>query len=131
MMDAVQFNRAPVLTLWAVIEAERPGFTRDEALTLGKAVAGLNVYSKGRALGLFQPSPAAVQKYLASNFKNALQSVSEAMSVLEASRDLEELAAQAYSLFEQFRLDIPAGEAGWGAAGVLSLKGIRLLAKRA
>ena len=73
----------------------------------------------------------AVLKYLASKFKDALQPVSEAMSVLAASWDLEDLAAQAYSLHEQFRPDIPAGEAGWGAVGVLSLKGIQLPAKRA
>jgi hypothetical protein len=34
-------NRAPVLTLWAALVAERLGFRRDEALTLGRAVAGL------------------------------------------------------------------------------------------
>ena len=30
------------------------GFEHDEALTLGRAVAGLNAYSKGVSLGLFQ-----------------------------------------------------------------------------
>jgi hypothetical protein len=40
----------PVLTLWASVVAGRLGFERDEALTLGRAVAGLNVYSKGRSL---------------------------------------------------------------------------------
>lgn len=52
----VQINRAPVLTLWAAVVAERLGFDRDEALTLGKAVAGLNAQSKGRRLGIFSPS---------------------------------------------------------------------------
>ncbi|MHC4100265.1 MAG: hypothetical protein ACYSW1_05195, partial [Planctomycetota bacterium] len=52
----VTINRAPVLTLWASVVAERLGFGRDEALTLGKAVAGLNAYSKGRALGIYKPS---------------------------------------------------------------------------
>jgi hypothetical protein len=33
---------APVLTLWATTVAERLGFEPDEALSLGKAVAGLN-----------------------------------------------------------------------------------------
>ncbi len=33
------------------------GFDRDEALTLGRAVAGLDAYSKGKALGLFSPRP--------------------------------------------------------------------------
>jgi hypothetical protein len=51
----LSINRAPVLTLWAAVVAERLGFDRDEALTLGRAVAGLNAYSKGRRLGLFKP----------------------------------------------------------------------------
>jgi hypothetical protein len=38
----LQINRAPVLTLWAAVVAERLGFTWEEALTLGRAVAGLN-----------------------------------------------------------------------------------------
>lgn len=53
----LKVNRAPVLTLWATIVAERMGFDRDEALTLGRAVAGLDAYSKGKALGLFSPRP--------------------------------------------------------------------------
>jgi hypothetical protein len=35
--------------------AERLGYDRDEALTFGKAVAGLNAQSKGRRLGIFKP----------------------------------------------------------------------------
>lgn len=50
-MDTVTINRAPVLTLWAAVVAERLGFERDEALTLGKAVAGLTAQSKGQRLG--------------------------------------------------------------------------------
>lgn len=51
-------NRAPVLTLWAAIVAERLGHDRASALTLGKAVAGLNAQSKGRRLGIFEaPKP--------------------------------------------------------------------------
>ena len=49
----IYINRAPVLTLWAAVVAERLGFRRDEALTLGRAVAGLNAYSKGVSLGLW------------------------------------------------------------------------------
>ena len=60
-IDAITINRAPVVTLWTAIAAERLGFTHDEALTLGRAVAGLNAYSKGRALGIFKPTPKDVQ----------------------------------------------------------------------
>jgi hypothetical protein len=58
----LEVNRAPVLTLWAAVVAERLGFRRDEALTLGRAVAGLNAYSKGVALGLFAPTPQKIRE---------------------------------------------------------------------
>ena len=50
----VKINRAPVLTLWATVVAERLGYDHETALTLGKAVAGLNAQSKGRRLGIFE-----------------------------------------------------------------------------
>ncbi len=50
----VRINRAPVLTLWAAVVAERLGHAEGTALTLGKAVAGLNAQSKGRRLGIFE-----------------------------------------------------------------------------
>jgi hypothetical protein len=53
--SAVTVNRAPVLTLWASVVAERLGFDTDAALTLGKALAGLNAQAKGRSLGIFKP----------------------------------------------------------------------------
>jgi hypothetical protein len=54
--EAVQVNRAPVLTLWASVVAERLGYDREEALSLGKALAGLNAQSKGRRLGIYKPA---------------------------------------------------------------------------
>jgi hypothetical protein len=68
-IDDISINRAPVLTLWAAIVAERLGFTHDEALTLGRAVAGLNAYSKGNALGIFKPTPKEVQAKRAAKAK--------------------------------------------------------------
>ena len=58
----ISVNRAPVLTLWAAVVAERLGFNRAEALTLGRAVAGLNAYSKGKSLGIFKPSKGEITK---------------------------------------------------------------------
>ena len=49
-----KINRAPVLTLWAAVVAERLGYDAETALTLGKAVAGLNAQSKGRRLGIYE-----------------------------------------------------------------------------
>jgi hypothetical protein len=52
----ISINRAPVLTLWAALVAQRLGFDEDEALTLGKALAGLNAKAKeGHRLGIFKP----------------------------------------------------------------------------
>ena len=50
----IKINRAPVLTLWAAVVAERLGYGKETALTLGKAVAGLNAQSKGRKLGIYE-----------------------------------------------------------------------------
>lgn len=163
-------NRAPVLTLWAAVVAERLGFDRDEALTMGRVVAGLNAYAKGRSLGLFKPAPEdvrrerkrlepgaqihvdllhravpvtvtpdglralskgkpiapeSVERYLEGKFGDALGAVERAMEELAASLDAEELARSAYSLYEVFRPEVPAGVRGWGAAGVLDLQRIR------
>ena len=38
----ITINRAPVLTRWAAVIAERLVYDRDAALTLGQAVPGLN-----------------------------------------------------------------------------------------
>jgi hypothetical protein len=56
MAGKVQINRAPVLTLWAAVVAEQLDFDRDEALTLGRALAGLTAHTKGVRLGIFEPA---------------------------------------------------------------------------
>ena len=56
MLDTISINRAPVLTLWGAVVAARMGFEWEEALTLGRAVAGLNAQAKGRRLGIFRPA---------------------------------------------------------------------------
>jgi hypothetical protein len=166
----VMVNRAPVLTLWAAVVAQCLGFDRDEALTMGRVVAGLNAYAKGKALGLYRPSsdslakerkrlesgavlhvsllnravpmmrtpeglralskgrpvtPESVKRYLELKFGRALQPVEAAMRSLADSLTQEELSARAYPLYEGFRPEIPAGIAGWGAAGALELARIR------
>jgi hypothetical protein len=47
----LQINRAPVLTLWAAIVAEKLGQPEDTALTLGRAVAGSAARTKARSIG--------------------------------------------------------------------------------
>jgi hypothetical protein len=55
--NKIPINRAPVLTLWAVVVAERSGYDPETALTLGKSLAGLNAQSKGQRLGIYGPKP--------------------------------------------------------------------------
>jgi len=47
----LEVNRAPVLTLWAAVVAERLGHPADTALTLGRAVAGSAARVKARNIG--------------------------------------------------------------------------------
>jgi len=61
-------SRAPVLTLWAAVVAEVIGFEHEEALTGARAVAGMNAYSKGVSLGLFQPTPREVKELAAKAY---------------------------------------------------------------
>lgn len=44
----VEINRAPVLTLWVAVVAERQGFSEEAGLTFGKAISGMLAHSKGR-----------------------------------------------------------------------------------
>ena len=169
--DKVSINRAPVLTLWAAVVAERLGFKREEALSLGKALAGLNAQSKGKRLGIFEPKPKelkklrqrerggefwvdllgraipaanteagvravagsrpiqpdGVERYLESKFGDALAETRKVMMELANGFEPEELASQAFSLYEQFRPRIPEGVRGWGAKGELDLARIRRL----
>lgn len=52
--DPIRVNRAPVLTLWAAVVAERLGHAPDTALSLGSAVAGTAAHAKARRLGLVE-----------------------------------------------------------------------------
>ncbi|EFN57989.1 hypothetical protein CHLNCDRAFT_142148 [Chlorella variabilis] len=47
-------NRAPVLTLWAAVVAQREGYSWEEGLTFGRYIAGVLAHSKGKALGLYE-----------------------------------------------------------------------------
>jgi len=170
----IQINRAPVMTLWAVVVAERLGYDSEAALSLGKAVAGLNAQSKGRRLGIYKATegqpvpegkpkppeptfinllgrpvptlrtkkglraairgevvePKPVQEYLAKKFGADLAEVRKVMEALAGSMEPKVLEAQAFTLYEKFRPQIPEGKRGWGAAGDLDLGQLERLAKR-
>ncbi len=169
----ITINRAPVLTLWAAVVAQRLGFDWSEALTLGRVVAGLNAYAKGKALGIFHPrpkelkgkreelahgeemhvdllhravpvvqapeglravskgkpvDPASVERYLRGKFGAGYDDARAAMTKLARARPADDLAREAFHLYEQFRPAVPAGTRGWGAAGELDLARITALA---
>lgn len=81
----IQINRAPVLTLWATVVAERLGFSHDEALTLGKAVAGLNAQSKGRRLGIFKPGEKPTTEKPPHKAKDQVELMGRAIPVEETN----------------------------------------------
>ena len=141
--DTISINRAPVLTLWASVVAERLGFDRGAALTLGKALAGLNAQTKGRSLGIYKPAErsegAPTKKarlgeelwikilgrpVLAKRTEQGVGAV-----VKDRPIDPEDLEAKGFSLYERFRPRIPSGVRGWGVKGNLDLNLIRDLAK--
>ena len=91
----ITINRAPVLTLWAAVVAERLGFDREEALTMGRVVAGLNAYAKGKALGIFHPKPAEVKekcKALKHGEQLSVNLLHRAVPVLRTSEGLRALS---------------------------------------
>jgi hypothetical protein len=51
-MSIIKVNRAPVLTLWAAVVAERLGHPPETALSLASAVAGTAARAKARRLGI-------------------------------------------------------------------------------
>ncbi len=58
----ITISRGPVLTLWASVVARRLGFARDEALTLGRAVASLSNYGKDVSPLLVTPTRKAIKE---------------------------------------------------------------------
>jgi hypothetical protein len=58
----ISINRAPVLILWATVVAQHLGFHEDEALSVAKALTGLNAQTKGRRLGIYKPHEEGAKK---------------------------------------------------------------------
>jgi hypothetical protein len=171
--SVISINRAPVLTLWAAVVAECLGFEQDEALSLGRSLAGRAAQFKGRRLGIYMPhegpekarkrkrgeefwielmgtpipaknteqgirtvsgdkvvDPDAAERYLKSKFGDSLEATRKAMRKLAKSLSPQELANEAFALYEHFRPEISAGDKGWGAKGKLDLGLIQELARR-
>jgi hypothetical protein len=58
----IRVNRAPVLTLWAAVGAERLGHPPEIALTLGRFVAGSSALAKAKRLGIIEQTEDAAER---------------------------------------------------------------------
>ncbi|MEN0076567.1 MAG: hypothetical protein AAGC69_19440 [Paracraurococcus sp.] len=65
----IKVNRAPVLTLWAAVVAERLGHPPDTALSLASAVAGTAARAKARRLGIAEEKDHAKDAHAAAPAK--------------------------------------------------------------
>jgi hypothetical protein len=89
---------------------------------LHRAVPAVHTPDGIRALSKDRPiAPDSVQRYLQGKFGDRLADARAAMMRLARSLPPRELAQRAYALYEAFRPAIPAGVAGWGAAGRFDL----------
>jgi hypothetical protein len=96
----------------------------------GRAAPATNTDDGIRAVQKSQPiDPNSVKRYLEDKFGENLKAVQSAMKKLAKSYKPQQLAHDAYALYERFRPDIPAGKKGWGAKGDLDLGLIGRLAK--
>lgn len=148
----IQVHRAPVLALWATVVAERLGYNRDTALTLGYALIlrndvppldGWNGVPEIELLGRQIPvvetpvgirsllhktpcSPEVAERYLKSMFGDALEDVRAGMERLAHACGPRELMENGFELYEAFRPEAPSRRRGAGREEVLRLG--RLLA---
>ena len=86
---------------------------------------GIRAVKSGKAI-----EPDSVQRYLEGKFGDGLAAVQKSMMKLAKSYKPKELTEKSYSLYEEFRPDIPAGKKGWGAKGELDLGLIEGLARK-
>jgi hypothetical protein len=89
---------------------------------VAETAEGMRAIAKGQVA-----NPASVERYLASKFGDALEQARTAMQRLASSFSPDELEAKGFHLYEQFRPEVPEGEGGWGAQGVLDVERIRAL----
>jgi len=94
-MTTIEINRAPVMTLWAAVVAERLGYARDEALTLGRAVAGMNAQSKALRLGVRKPAePGARRKQKSPREPGTVTLLGRALPVVKTPKGLRSVGKE-------------------------------------
>ena len=98
---------------------------------LGRHVPAINAPEGIRAVNKAKPvDPGGVERYLEGKFGEALPAVREVMRALVKAFKPDQLAREAFRLYEEFRPEIPEGVAGWGAKGELDLNRVRALAPK-
>src|SRR5438067_10890663 len=103
-------------------QGRRKGGERFWIEVLGRPVPVTNTEDGIRAVrGRNSIDPDSVRRYLEDKFGDDLKAVRSAMQKLARAYKPQELAHNAYRLYERFRPDIPAGKKGWGAKGDLDL----------
>ena len=86
---------------------------------------GIRVANKAKPV-----EPGGVERYLEGKFGEALPAARSAMGGLARAFEPEQLAREAFRLYEEFRPRIPEGVSGWGAKGELDLNRLRAQANR-
>jgi hypothetical protein len=60
----ISANRAPIVTLWATVVAERLDYSAETAPTLGQFVAGSSARAKARRLGISNEKQEAEERHV-------------------------------------------------------------------
>jgi hypothetical protein len=93
---------------------------------MGRAIPVVMTAEGIRALSKGKPTPSAtVEKYLTSKFGAHLEATEKAMPGLAKKYGEADLNEVAFKLYEQFRPEVPQGEAGWGAVGYFDPEAIK------
>ncbi|KIY74050.1 hypothetical protein CYLTODRAFT_406103 [Cylindrobasidium torrendii FP15055 ss-10] len=152
---SVVINRAPIMSAWALVVAERQGFQRAEALSIASVYTEMNALSKGVSLGVYkekqavieggnQPSlyrtksqqwrallngtpalPTAAFSYISRSLRQTMPFVVGALRLLADSYNPSELNEKGYSLYCDFRPDV----SGWGQRAAVKCQTILDLRK--
>ena len=80
----IKVNRAPVLTLWAAVVAERLGHHPDTAMSLASAVAGTAARAKARRLGIAEEHDAQHERGTTARKREVVELLGREIPVIHA-----------------------------------------------
>ena len=98
----------------------------------GRSVPAKNTETGVRAVVKDQPiDPEQVRSYLARAFGDDLPAAEKAMKQLAKAFKPDDLAENAFGLYQEFRPAVAPGQRGWGQKGELDLSLVRSLGRKA